>query len=370
MTAAPPDQARHPPTVAVLADDLLQQQRLRALLSEAGYDVVISTTPDRLNPALVQSATIGLWLVDADLDHCDPEIRDTLYEARDCPVLFDEAPACERNDTAYRLWERRLLKTIAEALADRTRQPPPTAPEVSRRDLQQLRSSAQRTLTLPEALRQRSPDDNTPLWILAASLGGPAAIKAFLDVLPAGLPCRFLYAQHIDSHFEDQLISSLGRHCALPVQRLQSGSTLPAGTVNVVPVSHSLRVATTGRLHHNEYGWRGPFSPCLDELMQTLAAAFPGRVHAMVFSGMGGDALLGADTLRAANGEVWVQAPDSCIQPAMPEAIRAAGLHTAQGDPVALAQALLHHLQYGAARPEPESTTGDPHDAELEPDPR
>ncbi|MCH8551699.1 MAG: chemotaxis protein CheB [Natronospirillum sp.] len=334
--------------VAIVADDLLQQQRLRNLLTEAGYDVVVSTAPERLNPALVSSSTIGLWLVDADLEHCPERVRDALYDARDCRVLFDEAPDCDRQDMAYRLWEKRLLTSVHRALDNQPEQTEQAAEDVAREtpeDLQRLPATGPSALHLPKALENWPEDQPRPLWILAASLGGPSAVKDFLDRLPEGLPCRFIYAQHIDGHFEEQLERSLGRHCALPVQRLRSGSMLPPGVVHIAPVANSIRIAPGGRVQHNEYGWRGPFSPCLDELMQTMALSYEGPVNAIVFSGMGGDALIGASTLQEAGGQVWIQSPESCIQPAMPAAIREAGLHSGQGDTAALAQSLLHLLQ-------------------------
>lgn len=340
--------SRKPGSIAVVADDLLQQQRLRSLLTEAGYQVVVSTAPERLNPALVHSATIGLWLVDADLEACPPRVRDALYEARGCRVLFDEAPGCESGDMDYRLWEKRLLGCVAAALDS----PPPeqapvaeTPDQITPRELQDLSSGGRTALPLPRALEQWPEDLPRPLWILAASLGGPSAVKDFLDVLPAGLPCRFVYAQHIDAGFEEQLERSLGRHCAVPVKRLRPGSPLPPGEVHIAPVEYSIRMAPGGRLQFNDYGWRGPFSPCLDELMQTLCLTYEGPVNTIIFSGMGGDALLGASAVQEGGGEVWIQSPESCIQAAMPAAVREARLHSGQGGPVALVQGLLHHLQ-------------------------
>ena len=362
MTRSDP---KHPQSIAVVADDLLQQKRLRTLLTEAGYEVVVSTAPERLNPALVNSATIGLWLVDADLEQCPSRVRDALYDARDCRVLFDEAPDCDTQDTTYRLWEKRLLGCVASVLEeqlDEDEPPEVVAEEATPQELQNLPAGGRTALMLPSALRSWPEDQPRPLWILAASLGGPSAVKDFLDVLPADLPCRFIYAQHIDAGFEEQLERSLGRHSDAPVKRLRPGRMLPPGEVHIAPVAHSIRVAPGGRLQFNEYGWRGPFKPCLDELMQTLCLTYEGPVNTIIFSGMSGDALLGASAVQENGGEVWVQSPDSCIQPAMPAAVREAGLHSGQGDPVALVQGLLHHLQQlcnpsDEAREAPQPTT-------------
>ena len=333
------------PAVAILADELLQQKRLRTLLCQAGYEVVVSTSPDNLNPALLDSASIQLWLVEADLTRCSKALHDALTEADGHRVLFDESPVCDRHNAEYQLWERRLLATVARYLES-----PGTdsAPAPGRESLpRRTATSPQTPLPLPAGLANARPEPSQ-LWILAASLGGPVAVKAFLDRLPAGLPCYFLYAQHIDSGFQDQLAQSVGRHTALPVKRLTVGSLVP-GEVNLIPVDQSIRLSDGHRVHLNPHDWRGPYSPCLDELMQTICEQFAGQCHTIVFSGMAGDALLGSSFVQAAGGEDWLQTDPDCIQPAMPEAIRQAGLHTGQGDPAALAQALIHHLQQQTA---------------------
>jgi chemosensory pili system protein ChpB (putative protein-glutamate methylesterase) len=49
------------------------------------------------------------------------------------------------------------------------------------------------------------------IWVLGASLGGPNAVKEFLDALPKGLPVGFVYAQYIDARFQKALIQTLSR---------------------------------------------------------------------------------------------------------------------------------------------------------------
>lgn len=330
--------------IAVLADDLLRQQRVRALLTEAGYDVVVSTSPTNLNPALLKSASIQLWLVEADLDHCSESVRDALLDAAGARVLFNEAPTDDRQqDPDHQLWERRLLVTVRRYL-NQSSDEQVTAPVEPPAELPTQSTPTHQAMSLPNALRNGEPK-RPQLWILAASLGGPVAVKQFLDCLPAGLPCRFLYAQHIGPDFQAQLQQSTGRHTAVPLKPMAAGATLDTGCVHMIPVEHSVRLTQGDQVTINPYGWRGPYSPCLDELMQDMATDFDGDCHAIVFSGMAGDALLGSSFIQANGGEVWIQSSDSCIQPAMPDAIREAGLYTGQGDPTALAQGLLHHLQ-------------------------
>lgn len=67
-------------------------------------------------------------------------------------------------------------------------------------------------LTLPTVLADsalRAGEPAHQVWLLAASLGGPEAVKAFMDALPGGLPVGFVYAQHIEASFESALSLSL-----------------------------------------------------------------------------------------------------------------------------------------------------------------
>lgn len=338
--ATTPPQGR---AIAVLADNLLRQQRVRALLTDAGYDVVVSTSPANLNPALLKSASIQLWLVEADLDDCSEAVRDALMDTTGAQVLYNEAPAVGRQDPDHSLWERRLLVTVRRYL-DQSSDDQAALPEDEPAELPTLSTPTNQPMNLPVSLQRGGPK-RPQLWILAASLGGPVAIKQFLDSLPGGLPCRFLYAQHIGPEFQTQLRQSTGRHTELPLHLMTKGTSLEIGGVYMVPVEHSVRLTQGNQVQVNPHGWRRPYSPCLDELMQNMATDFDGDCHAIVFSGMTGDALLGSSFIQANGGEVWIQSTESCIQPAMPDAIRDAGLHTGQGDPVALAQGLVHHLQ-------------------------
>ncbi len=94
--------------------------------------------------------------------------------------------------------------------------------------LEALLAEAQRPsrLELPAALAGTPLVAGEParqVWLLAASLGGPAAVKEFLDALPGGLPIGFIYAQHIDAAFETALPQAVGRHSQWHVNPARHG---------------------------------------------------------------------------------------------------------------------------------------------------
>ncbi|MFY0663643.1 MAG: hypothetical protein JXQ97_03405 [Natronospirillum sp.] len=332
------------PRIGILADQPLQQQRLRTLLSEAGLHVVLCTAPQRTNPALLDSCSVALWLVDTDLEACPDDVLDAIFGEHQAPVIINEATDLRRDDLAYQAWSRRLLDKIFSTLP-----PPSTSPVTALIDGQELVSlpipTKKERIRLPSSLPPSSDVDPVhTLWVIGASLGGPAAVKAFLDTFPAQLPCAFLYAQHIDAHFQDNLLTAVGRHSALTLEHLNDGITLRNGRVYIVPVERtfSLRSDNTVELHDTH--WSGPYAPSIDETMEFAAAQFAGQCHALVFSGMEGDALVGAEHIREAGGLVWAQSAASCIQPAMPDAIHQAGLSHYRDTPQALAHAVVNQL--------------------------
>lgn len=335
--------------IGILADEPLQQQRLRSLLVDAGFQVALCTAPQRLSPALFDSSSIDLWLVDVDLDTCPEDIVDALFGEHPAPIIFSETPEGSREDRHFRAWVGRLIDKIKRSLP-----PSPLAPVTALIDERELaglnadtaaNASRPTAIPLPSTLHGKAALPVQQLWMLGASLGGPAAVKEFLDVLPADIPCAFLYAQHIDAPFQTHLLQALGSS-ALTLKALHDApQDMQNGHLYLVPVTHRFQITAEGQLIRQPGPWSGPYAPSIDEAFELAARQFSGTTHAMVFSGMGGDALLGAEHIRAAGGQVWTQCSTSCIQSAMPDALFQAGLADFSGTPGALAHALVHYLE-------------------------
>lgn len=331
------------PRIGILADQPLQQQRLRTLLTEAGLHVVLCTSPQRTNPGLLDSSSVALWLVDTDLEACPEDVLDAIFGEHQAPVIVNDTEVQRRDEPAYHAWSRRLLEKIQQTL--------PTTPLsqasalIDGRELNALPLPTHTRIPLPSSLSASNEDEPVhELWVIAASLGGPAAVKAFLDVLPAHLPCAFLYAQHIDAPFQDSLLAALGRHCELVLEPLRDSTRLRNGHVYLVPVEQTFRIDHQQDVTLHDTHWSGPYAPSIDETMEFAVQHFGAHCHALIFSGMAGDALVGASTIRRAGGKVWTQSASSCIQPAMPDAVHQAGLSHYRDTPQALAHAVVQHL--------------------------
>ncbi|GLK87036.1 chemotaxis protein CheB [Pseudomonas turukhanskensis] len=326
--------------IAVLADTSLQRHVLQQALTGSGYNVVLNSDPARLDDEALAAVEADLWLVDLAQSEDSPLV-DTLLEQAEVPVLFGEGHAPERHSENYPRWERRLVGKLKRLVGDPTQAVGPS--------LQALFDEAQRParLDLPQALA------NTPLaagaparqvWLLAASLGGPAAVKAFLDALPGGLPIGFIYAQHIDASFEATLPQAVGRHSQWHVNPARHGDAVRCGEVVVAPIQHELGFAEDGAMQIADRGWPEPYSPSIDQMMLNLAQHFGALGGVIAFSGMGSDGSAAAAYVKRQGGAIWTQRADSCACASMPDSLREGGYSAYSGDPRELAETLVNHL--------------------------
>lgn len=326
--------------IAVIADTSLQRHVLQQALAGNGYEVVLNSDPARLDDEALDACGTDLWLVDLAQSEDSPLV-DRLLERAAAPVLFGEGHAPERHSEHYPRWERRLVAKLKKLVGDPSQAVGPS--------LEALLAEAQRPnrLALPQALADTPLAAGEParqVWLLAASLGGPAAVKAFLDALPGGLPVGFVYAQHIDPTFESALPQAVGRHSQWHINPAREGDPVRCGEVVVVPIQRELNFTDSGAMHLNGRGWPEPYSPSIDQMMLNLAQHFGAQCGVIAFSGMGSDGSAAAAYVRRQGGAIWTQRADSCACPSMPDSLREGGYSALSGDPRELAEALVNHL--------------------------
>ena len=326
--------------IAVIADTSLQRHVLQQALAGGGYQVVLNSDPARLDEDALAACDTDLWLVDLAQSEDSPLV-DSLLERASAPVLFGEGHAPERHSENYPRWERSLFGKLKRLVGDPTQAVGPS--------LQALLDETQRParLELPQALADtpfKAGEPARQVWLLAASLGGPAAVKAFLDALPGGLPIGFLYAQHIDASFEAALPQAVGRHSQWHVNSARHGDPVRCGEVVVVPIAHEMGFADDCAMQISERGWPEPYSPSIDQMMLNLAQSYGNRCGVIAFSGMGSDGSAAAAYVRRQGGEIWTQRADSCACPSMPDSLREGGYSVHSGDPRELAELLVNHL--------------------------
>lgn len=326
--------------VGLIADTPLVQHMLHQVVTDAGYEVAVNTSPERLNPSLLDSETIRVWVVELeDHDAWDTFLND-LLERVEAPILFGEGEIPGKADAGYSRWHKRMqekLRSLAPVV-----EPKAQAPAIDLEHL--LDASPRRVYTLPARLKTAPKTELGPVWVLCASLGGPEAVKEFLDLLPGDLPACFLYAQHIDAGCVDALIQSLGRHTELTLVPGQHGAQLENGRVHVVPVDHEIQVTENHGIVWQNNPWSGPYGPSHDHLLNNMVARFGRDTHTIIFSGMGSDGTIGATEVQSAGGTVWAQDHDSCVESSMPDSADRTGAVAWRGTPEAMAAKFIAWL--------------------------
>jgi len=307
--------------IAVLADSVTRRLLLHQLLTHNGWQVVLSIDPTQLKEAIFLSCRPDLWLI--ALEFSDPP---DLLDNSTVPLLFSEGLVPERHCEHYLPWERRLLRKLSTLTSIKI--PLDTAVKAD---------------TTPQIVSGYPPAEQ--VWLLAASTGGPGAVKSFLDALPVDLPLALLYAQHIDSDFESSLPQVVGRHSRWRVGVARHNQRLCAGEVAIVPIANELRFAEGGRLQIQPHGWVGVWRPSFNQIMQSLPRHFGKRCGVIVFSGMDNDCIAAAAWIKRQGVPLWTQSEASCACPAMPAALVTAGYSQKSGTPTELAEALAQYLQ-------------------------
>jgi two-component system chemotaxis response regulator CheB len=159
--------------------------------------------------------------------------------------------------------------------------------------------------------------------VMAASMGGPDAIRAVVAGLPAEFPAAIIVVQHRSPTSDLVTVDLLGRRARLPVRLAQEGSRPCPGVIDVAPALGQLGLRSTG-----EYALGHPhprFGCAADPLLISVAAYFGPRAIGVVLSGTQDDGASGISALKRRGGWVLAQDRASARHFGMPSAAIATG---------------------------------------------
>lgn len=157
--------------------------------------------------------------------------------------------------------------------------------------------------------------------VVVASLGGPAVTGAVLAGLPADFPAAVLVVQHRTPAIGDTYTAALQRRTTLPVRGAETGQSIDAAGITVLPARHSGTVDPAGTLRlRPDTGFR-----LADPLLTSLAEHRGARTLCVVLTGRLDDGAAGVRTLKRRGGRTIVQDPTTAAAPQMPQAALATG---------------------------------------------
>jgi two-component system chemotaxis response regulator CheB len=167
-----------------------------------------------------------------------------------------------------------------------------------------------------------------PSTAIAASTGGPAALRTILGELPPSFPVPILVVQHIARGFTRGLADWLAGDTALTVKVADLGEAARPGTVYIAPEDRHIGCRRDDgnviRIVLDTAPAVGAFRPSGTYLFRSVADALGGSAVSVILTGMGADGIEGLRAVKEAGGRVIAQDEASSVIYGMPrEAVRA-----------------------------------------------
>lgn len=311
--------------IGLITDDDFNRHTLHNLLNEAGYNVNVMLDPERLERfftnQLDEKNQVDTWVLDLINSDAEPVLEQLFEHTQQALLINDEIPAVQNHD-AHQYWAKRLLEKL-EVLA------------IASDDHSSLPEAK-----LSESIQARTKAYAERVWVLAASLGGPDAVKRFLQNLAPDLPIAMVYVQHIEESFDKVLTDSMAKDLHYQLHLARGQQLLVEGEVTMVPADRQVKFLPFGKVVELQKPWEGAYQPTIDQVIAELARIYRDKLGVIIFSGMCNDGEIGCRVVKANGGLVWAQTQESCASDEMVKSAVATGCVTEQGTPEQLAQKL------------------------------
>ena len=176
---------------------------------------------------------------------------------------------------------------------------------------------------------------------IAASTGGPAALRKIFADLPTSFSVPIVFVQHIALGFAQGFARWLDELSPIRVKIANAGELLAPGIAYLAPDDQHLGVSDRSTVVLSSAAPIGNFRPSGSFLFDSVAKAFGRSAVGVILTGMGTDGVDGLRVLKASGGRVIAQDEASSDIFGMPGATLAAGLP----DSVLPLDAIAGHLQ-------------------------
>jgi two-component system, chemotaxis family, protein-glutamate methylesterase/glutaminase len=332
MSRPEPASMASPVRVVVCDDSPFMRHAIARILGDTADLVVVGTAADGTS-AVELCRRLRPDVLTLDLELPDIDGVDVLQELEDEPVRVVVVSGHTGRSTA-----ERAVEALAAGALDVIGKP---GDDMSRsvfaaRVLEAVRDVAtgtgrharlrttQRGASRPsrsEAAREGA----SPLLVIGASTGGPAAIDALLGALPPWFASPVLIVQHMPRGFSEPFARRLQRGCALRVREAWDGAPIVPGEVLVAESGRHLHVGREQVWVRDGDPVQG-MRPSIDVSLMDAASTWGDRLTAVVLTGIGRDGTDGARAVRSAGGRIIVEHESSCAVWGMPRSVQEAGL--------------------------------------------
>jgi two-component system response regulator WspF len=163
------------------------------------------------------------------------------------------------------------------------------------------------------------------LVVIGSSSGGPQALAACIQKLPADFPSPIVIVQHVDAHFAPGLAHWLDEQTPLSVRLAQEGDRPAPGTVLIAGRNDHLILKGDGSLAYTETPKETPYRPSVDVFWNSVSQHWRGPVVAILLTGMGRDGAKGMLELRRGGAYTIAQDEQTSAVYGMPKAAKELG---------------------------------------------
>jgi len=160
----------------------------------------------------------------------------------------------------------------------------------------------------------------SPLVVIGASAGGPAALAAILHKLPDDFPSPIVIVQHIDAQFAPSMAIWLDGQSPLTVRIANQGDRPQRRTALIAASNDHLVFTDSQTLSYTPEPIACHYRPSVDVFFESVTAYWRGSVVAVLLTGMGRDGARGLKALRDAGALTIAQDAATCVVYGMPKA--------------------------------------------------
>jgi len=190
-------------------------------------------------------------------------------------------------------------------------------------------STASKTPSARTSINSVLKKGQTKLVAIGTSTGGPVALQNVLKQLPEAFPAPIILIQHMPASFTHAFAQRLNATCAINVREAQDGDFLEAGLALLAPGGQQMIIEKKAgrdivRITDSEPGQN--YKPCVDITFISVASLYPGKLLAVLLTGMGADGREGAKLIKQGGSPIWAQDEASCVVYGMPAAVVDAGI--------------------------------------------
>ena len=171
-----------------------------------------------------------------------------------------------------------------------------------------------------------APAQPTRIVAIAASTGGPSALRKLFGALPADFAVPIVFVQHIALGFADGFARWLDESSPIRVKVAVAGEPLRPGTAYLAPDDQHLGVSERSTVLLSSAAAVGGFRPSGSFLFESMAHRYGSSGLAVILTGMGRDGVDGLKEVKAVGGTVIAQDEASSDIFGMPAAAIAAGM--------------------------------------------